>query len=86
MIQKNKFGLIWSCILKVINFLIFRDFSRIFSNFSEFILNLFIFQIIQIFFIYHVDVALRIHVKTLRRMRTPRAAHVRLSLSVRLSG
>ena len=30
---KNKFGLIWSCILKVVNFLIFRDFSRIFLNF-----------------------------------------------------
>ena len=31
----NIFGLIWSCILKFINFLIFRDFSRIFLNISE---------------------------------------------------
>ena len=30
--KNNKFGLIWSCILKVMNFLIFRDFSRIFLN------------------------------------------------------
>ena len=33
----KKFRLIWSCILKVIKFLIFRDFSRIFMNFSQFI-------------------------------------------------
>ena len=39
--KKNKFGLIWSCILKLMNFLIFRNFSRIFINFSEFILDLF---------------------------------------------
>ena len=40
MIQKNKFGLIWSFILKVMNFLIFRDFSQIiimFMNLFEFI-------------------------------------------------
>ena len=36
--QKNKFGLIWSCILKVMNFLIFRDFLQ---NLFEFILDLF---------------------------------------------
>ena len=34
-----KFGLIWSYILKVMNFLIFRDFSGIFLNFSEFLMN-----------------------------------------------
>ena len=30
---KNKYGLIWSYILKVMNFLIFKDFSRNFLNF-----------------------------------------------------
>ena len=44
MIQQNKFRLISSSILKVMNFLIFRDFSRIFLYFSEFILDLFRFQ------------------------------------------
>ena len=34
---KKKLGLIWSYFLKVMNFLIFRDFYRIFSNFDEFI-------------------------------------------------
>ena len=38
---KNKFGLIWKCILKDMNFLIFQDFSRIFLNIFEFILELF---------------------------------------------
>ena len=38
---KNKFGLDLSCILKVINFLIFRNFSEIFPNFYEFSLDLF---------------------------------------------
>ena len=33
MIQFNKFILIWSYILKVMNFLIFRDFLSIFSEF-----------------------------------------------------
>ena len=32
---KIKFGLIWSCILKFINFLLFRDFSRIFCFFMN---------------------------------------------------
>ena len=39
---KNKFGLIWSCILKVMNFLIFRDFSiffLFFKNLFRFILH-----------------------------------------------
>ena len=36
---KNKFGLIWSCILKHMNFIIFRDFFYNFSDFSEFILD-----------------------------------------------
>ena len=31
----KKFGLIGSCILKFINFLIFRDFSRTFSQFIQ---------------------------------------------------
>ena len=45
---KIKFGLIWSSIFKVMNFLISRDFSRIFLNFLKkfelfrFILNLFL--------------------------------------------
>ena len=41
MIQLNKFGLILSCILKDMNFLIFRDFSRNFDfmNLFRFILN-----------------------------------------------
>ena len=34
MIQKNKFGLIWSYILKVMKFLIFKDFFRIFRIFK----------------------------------------------------
>ena len=34
--KKDKFGLIWSYLLKVMNFLIFRDFLRIFLNFYEF--------------------------------------------------
>ena len=37
---KNKFGLNWSCILKVMNFLILRDFLEFFLfllNFSRFI-------------------------------------------------
>ena len=33
---KKKFGLIWSCILKVMNFLIFMDFYRIFFIFLNF--------------------------------------------------
>ena len=33
MIQKNEFRLFWSCILKVMNFLVFKDFSRIFLDF-----------------------------------------------------
>ena len=40
--QKNKFELIESYILKYINFLIFKDFSRIslfFKNLIQFILN-----------------------------------------------
>ena len=32
---------IWSCILKVMNFLIFRDFFKIFMNFSEFLMIFF---------------------------------------------
>ena len=36
MIDNLIFGIIWSCILKVMNFLIFRDFSRNFLNFYEF--------------------------------------------------
>ena len=39
MIKQDKFGLIWSYILKVMNFLIFRDFSRGFLNFFDFILG-----------------------------------------------
>ena len=31
--KKNKFGLIWHCILKFMNVLIFRDSFRIFMNF-----------------------------------------------------
>ena len=38
---KNKFGLIWSSILKVMNFLIFSDFFEMFPNFSDFILDFF---------------------------------------------
>ena len=41
---KTKFGLIWSYILKVMNFLIFRDFSRIFL---EFFLNFYGFIFIE---------------------------------------
>ena len=37
MIKKDKFGLIWSYILKDMNFLIFRDFLRIFLFFNKFI-------------------------------------------------
>ena len=39
--QKNNFGLIWSYILKVMNFLSFKDFSKNFPIFYEFILDLF---------------------------------------------
>ena len=39
----NKFGLIYSYILKFMNFLIFRDFFRFFLNFSEF--NLIYFEL-----------------------------------------
>ena len=31
--QKNKIRLIWSCILKLMNFITFRDFSLFFLNF-----------------------------------------------------
>ena len=41
LIYDPKNGLIWSCILKVMNFLIFMDFSRIFLNCYEFIMDLF---------------------------------------------
>ena len=69
------------------NFLVFRDFSRIFLNFFGFILNLFIFKINKnIFFIYHVDMALRLRVDTWRHMRAPRVTHVCASFSTRLSG
>ena len=46
----KKIGLKRSCILKVINFLIFRDIFRIFlncMNFHEFILNLFELKMIK---------------------------------------
>ena len=33
--EQNKFGSIWSCIVEVMNFLIYRDFSRIFPNFYK---------------------------------------------------
>ena len=39
MIKRKKFGLIWRDILKVMNFLILRDFFRFFLNFSEFLMN-----------------------------------------------
>ena len=48
----------WSCILKVMNFLIFMDFYRIFLNFFEFILDLFGFLKNKKFkFLSRIDVA-----------------------------
>ena len=41
------------------------------SNFFGFILNLFIFKIIKIFFIYCIEMASRLSVDMWRRMRAP---------------
>ena len=43
----KKIGLIWSYLLKDVNFLFFRDFSRFFFNFSEFKINLFDLKILK---------------------------------------
>ena len=57
------------------NFLKFRDFSKNNLKFSRFILNLFIFEIIKIFYIiYRADMALSLRVDTWQRMHAPRVA------------
>ena len=44
-IQQNKFELIWSYILKVMNFTIFRNFSGIFLNLFDFYFDFLSFKI-----------------------------------------
>ena len=57
---KKKIGLMWSFTLKVMNFFIFRDFSRFFS---KFIVDLFrILNFLKIVFIRWVDVTKHRHV------------------------
>ena len=62
MIQENKFGFIWSCILKVINFIIFRNFLEFFIIY----LNLFLIlkEEKNDFYLSRVDVAEYCHVAT----------------------
>ena len=51
LISDKEIELIWSCILKVMNFLILMSFSRNFLNFYKFILDLFGFlKIIKSFY------------------------------------
>ena len=78
MIQKNKFGLIESYILKVINFLIFRDFSQIFLNLFKLI---FYFRKSKMVFISRSDVAKHRHVTTYVRAHVCACARVCARLS-----
>ena len=54
--NSKKIGLIWRYILKFVNFLIFRDFSRIFLIFYEFISIYFELKRIKNIFLLCVDV------------------------------